>query len=219
MAGAVVASNIATYDLQHETWSSIGDGFDGPVLSISDQPSGFAELIACGDFVYSGSTVVNHIAAFSGDKWTPWGSALNNTAYALANFEIHIPHFQMGEGFPVFVGGTFTTAGGKPSHNLAIHYYPMFGSVSRDNENTNLIIIPNPVISRDIEIKVHQSRLSSIHLSIADALGRSVAVLANGETVRSKEYSFDAANLANGVYYCVLRTEDKTEVQKLIVSR
>lgn len=219
-AGGTNAANIALYDLNSKLWIGVGAGFDGPVLGISREYSAGSlnTMIACGDFLHSGSKQVNNIAYFNDESWEPWGSGLNGPGYALANFEIMIPAFQMGDGYPVYVGGEFTTAGAKPSQNLAIHYYPPFKSVDANSSDFMLTVEPNPVSTGPLTIAISLPSQKPVRLSIADALGREVSVLADGEVITTREFRFDSRGLANGLYYCVLQTGGHTKTRKIIVS-
>ncbi len=76
---------------------------------------------------------------------------------------------------------------------------------------------PNPFNpSTVIEYSVNKD--SYVKVSIIDVLGKELAVLVNGE--RKKGFyseKFDGGSLSSGVYFCVLRANNKVETKKMIL--
>lgn len=74
--------------------------FDGPVraLTLFDDGSGLA-LYAGGEFTQIDDQVVNFVARWNGDGWSPLGDGLTGTVFALASF-----------GGQLYAGGTFGIA-------------------------------------------------------------------------------------------------------------
>lgn len=80
-AGGAPASLVARWD--GSRWSALGSGLGGPnglggpaVLALRVSPAG--ALFASGGFPYSGSVVVNNIAAWDGTTWSPLGAGLED---------------------------------------------------------------------------------------------------------------------------------------------
>jgi hypothetical protein len=107
-AGTTAVSNIARWD--GHSWSPLGLGLNNTVYALTVY---HGDLIAAGAFTTSGSTAVAGIARWNGSVWSPMGSGLaygDGTAIgrALATYLESL-----------YVGGSFTTAGGKASLNIA----------------------------------------------------------------------------------------------------
>jgi hypothetical protein len=115
-AGGLPAKRVAKWD--GSTWSDVGGGLDGGLLNTVtalaafDDGSGSA-LYAGGNFTIAGGASVSNIAKWNGASWTPLGSGVGDSyAFALAGFDD-------GTGPALFVGGTFTTAGGISARQVA----------------------------------------------------------------------------------------------------
>lgn len=105
---AVTASHIAQWD--GSNWSALGGGMNNTVSALA--MSG-ANLYAGGAFTVatnSGPVAVSasHIAQWDGSNWSALGSGANNTVSAMTV-----------SGAALYVGGSFTTAGGKVSGYVA----------------------------------------------------------------------------------------------------
>ncbi len=112
-AGGVSVNHIASWN--GTVWSSLGSGMTNSVYALTgfDDGSG-PELIAGGVFTTAGGVPsVNRIASWDGFSWSPLGSGLNSTVYALA---VH----DDGSGSRLYVGGPFTSVGGAPANRIAM---------------------------------------------------------------------------------------------------
>ena len=106
------ASRVARWD--GVQWSPVGVGVRSSVnaLAASDDGDGPA-LYAAGRFFRLGDERrSSYIARWDGDDWSPLGDGLSREADALAVVDD-------GSGPALFVGGSFTTAGGVASSGLA----------------------------------------------------------------------------------------------------
>lgn len=113
-AGGLPASNIARWN---GAWSSLGDGFNGPVRAIAFYDDGLgAALFAAGDFTQSGGTPVSRIARWNGMTWTALGSGLNAPAHALTVSDPDGPGPLPAR---LIVGGEFTQAGTIATNRIA----------------------------------------------------------------------------------------------------
>ncbi len=114
-AGGAPAVGIARWNGRR--WSAVGDGLgpsNGGVWGMASFDDGRgAALYAGGDFVFSGSTRVDHIARWDGQAWQPVGEGTN--ASVLGAMTV----FDDGSGPALYVGGDFTTAGGVPARGVA----------------------------------------------------------------------------------------------------
>jgi len=115
-AGGVPASNLARWGGMH--WSPVGGGVSGPVYALvnstlNSQPSTLNPLYAAGKFTAAGGVTASNIAQWDGTNWTPLGSGLNGTVYALAlNSQPPAPIL-------LYAGGAFTNAGVTSVSNVA----------------------------------------------------------------------------------------------------
>jgi trimeric autotransporter adhesin len=62
-------------------WEALGAGLDSPVRALLELGNG--DLIAGGDFLFSGATAVSRIARWDGTTWQPLGPGLDGTVRAL----------------------------------------------------------------------------------------------------------------------------------------
>jgi hypothetical protein len=114
-AGSVVANHIAQWD--GASWHALGTGTSDTVraLAVFDDGSGEA-LYAGGLFAQAGGNSVNAIARWDGASWSPLSTGLGPlvqaAVYALAEFDD-------GTGPALYVGGSFTSAGGVQASNFA----------------------------------------------------------------------------------------------------
>lgn len=90
-------------------WKPVGSGFNGSVFSLVAGNG----LIAGGTFSSADTISVKNIARWDGEFWTPLGSGLNESVTAIGSYNCNL-----------YVGGTFTTAGGQASPFLARWGHP-----------------------------------------------------------------------------------------------
>ncbi len=113
--GNIVANNIAAYNLTANIWYSLdttsaNKGVNGNVYSIIVHDS---DVYIGGSFSSAGGVTVNNIVDYniSTNTWNPLGSGtngVNNTVDAMTYF-----------GGNLYVGGSFTTAGGASANYIA----------------------------------------------------------------------------------------------------
>lgn len=214
-AGSISTPNIALYRPATRKWEAYGAGLSGTVHALTTSELSFkfnAEAIACGEFVRSGTTTVDHIAVYREGEWGPLGSGLNGPGYAIRNVQVSFVAFQWGGGAPLYVGGEFTTAGDGPSHNLAIHYSPQPKSVSRTNILDDIEVFPNP--ASDV---LNLSCASPIeHIEIRDVAGR--LILRDDVGVGTSQ-QINISNFVPGLYTCILRRAEQSSVAKFIIKK
>src|SRR5262249_31258165 len=63
-------------------WATFGQGLDGPVDAVLVRSNG--DVIAGGEFLFSGSTQLSRIARWDGTAWQPFGPGLDGPVRALA---------------------------------------------------------------------------------------------------------------------------------------
>lgn len=127
-AGTTLASAIARFD--GTDWSALGSGISivsvfgavstGNVFALCEYtaPAASPALFAGGSFNRAGGNAASSIARWDGATWSPLGLGVTVTAPALASVTALCVHDD-GTGPALYVGGTFTAAGGSPASNIA----------------------------------------------------------------------------------------------------
>lgn len=110
-AGDVSAYNIVRWDHTTSSWQALGDGTNGGVRALAIGPDG--SLFAGGDFSWAGGQTVNAIARWDGTSWHALGSGITGGSYPCV-FALAI-----GPDGSLYVGGSFTTAGGTTVNHIA----------------------------------------------------------------------------------------------------
>lgn len=89
--------------------------------------------------------------------------------------------------------------------------------VDKEYDNSlKFITYPNP-FSGQTKISYNIPNDSHVVLSISDAFGKEIVRIVDSRQISGQyEYIFEAGNLASGIYYCILRTNDTIETIKLI---
>jgi len=121
-AGGVGANHIAKWD--GAAWSALGSGmgagvFTSPIvraLTVFDDGSGAGPaLYAGGDFTTAGGGTAFRIAKWDGEAWSALGSGMSQGfVHALTVFDDG-----SGAGPALYVGGTFSSAGGVSARTIA----------------------------------------------------------------------------------------------------
>lgn len=141
-AGPISAQNLAVMDLSAKTWSTTG-------LEVSAE----VETIQCldkmvyvgGYFTQAGKISADHIARWYSDTktWYPLGSGTSGPVFDISAAN--------GIPTPIYVGGSFSTAGASGSQNIALflgHFYrPKPEDVNWDIETCSLSRRPNGYVN------------------------------------------------------------------------
>jgi hypothetical protein len=214
-AGDILAPHIARWD--GTSWSTLGDGVTNDVdaIAIAD-----GAIYAGGSFSGAGGTDALCIARWDipHGTWSPLGSGItggnNPTVKALAvrNNEL-------------YVGGDFTTAGNRPSLNIARWLAPTL-SVGEENGERDMVkgdalrlgrSRPNPA-SATAAISFRLPRSSFSTLKIYDARGREVATLLNGEMAAGDHnVRWPVDGVADGIYFYRLNSGGSVETGEMVV--
>jgi hypothetical protein len=114
-AGGVSANRVARFNTLTNTWSALGTGSSNGVNNVVYALAVMGnEVVVGGDFTSAGGVSANRVARFNTqtNTWSSLGTGssngVNNVVYALAVV-----------GNEVFVGGTFTSAGGVSANRVA----------------------------------------------------------------------------------------------------
>ncbi|MCW5757427.1 MAG: hypothetical protein KIT54_09345 [Phycisphaeraceae bacterium] len=114
-AGGQMVSNIARWN--GSTWSPVGSGVNSytRALAVFDDGSGSA-LFAGGAFTTAGGQPVKYIARWDGSAWSPLAGPLDE---GTNQFVQSLAVFDDGRGPALYVGGSFTQAGGQAAARIA----------------------------------------------------------------------------------------------------
>lgn len=108
-AGNSYTTNIARWN--GTSWSAVGDGVNGTVYALAVDGAG--TLFAGGQFTQAGGAPANHIARWDGSTWSALGQGV------AGGDQPAVRALTFADNGTLFVGGTFTHAGGQAAVNLA----------------------------------------------------------------------------------------------------
>lgn len=119
-AGEVGANNIARWNIATSSWSAVvGNNKTNhnyaSRLVRAIKVSG-TEVYAGGDFRAAGGVIVNHVGKWNGSGWSALGSGVSGGTIT-ANYGV-VDAIAV-RGIEVYVGGTFTIAGGDSAYRIA----------------------------------------------------------------------------------------------------
>jgi hypothetical protein len=115
-AGGVSANNVARFNTQTNTWSSLGTGSSN---GVNDYVYALAvvgnEVVVGGEFTSAGGVSANGVARFNTqtNTWSSLGTGSSNGVSGVGVAALAVV------GNEVFVGGGFTSAGGVSANNVA----------------------------------------------------------------------------------------------------
>lgn len=109
-AGGIPANRVAMCD--GTTWSALGAGIDGRNTTVLALAVDGANLYVGGQFRSAGGVAANNIARWNGSKWNALGDGPANGVQGSAVNALAVWRGQL------FVGGSFTNAGGVPVTGL-----------------------------------------------------------------------------------------------------
>jgi len=119
-AGGNPALSVASWN--GTTWSTLGDGFEGPfpgfsrqVYAVDELPTG--DLVAVGNFTHTGGNQVGSIARWNGTSWLPVGTGLHVSEDPLEYTNAFA--VSVGPSGEIIAGGEFLYAGANVSPYVA----------------------------------------------------------------------------------------------------
>lgn len=192
-------------------WHGFGTGIEG-TSSSSVNAIAFegSDLYAAGNFDNVGGDTVSYIARWDGSRWWRLGSGTDDGIFAAEAI-----------GKSLFVGGTFLTAGGKPSLYFGRWRIGTSG-VEREDEAPDGILAqnaPNPTTGRTA-ITFTTERPGHVTLKVFDLNGREMATLVTGYRPQGTHaVIWDATEAPAGTYYYRLQSGEQVVTRKLVVGR
>ena len=171
--------------------------------------------------VYAGafdpSAPLDNLAANNDD-----GSAGVGTSDVYLTLSPGTTYFVVTQPFSASGAGRFVTAAHTFQDRMDIEF-SMFVSDEEDARAGEALafapVAPNPA-SRSARVTLTTPAAGDVHVAVYDALGREVAVIADGAAAAGPQtYELDARALAAGVYVVRARTADGVAAQTLTVAR
>ncbi len=211
-AGGLSASYQCISSWDGSSWSNLGSGVGGGTY-----PYVFSILVygtdvyAAGLYTIAGGQTVNGIAKWNGAAWSGLGSGFGygNACGAFATCIFN---------GKLVCGGIFSS----PYTNVA----QWDGLALTGLNQSNGIIpkdyylgqnYPNP-FNPSTTIKFSIPEAGLVKLTAFDETGKEVSQMVNENLAAgSYSYSFNASNLASGVYYYMLKTNDEVQIRKMIL--
>ena len=157
----------------------------------------------------------------------PWGAGypgFNGTMDTAFNNESNVVTFP--ETGTIYIGINFGTCSDEGDFTIVFDELELIDQDAVSGINTRvadkgntLSFYPNPASTRAI-LTYSVSENSDVKLTLVNILGSEVATLINDSKLQGTyTESFDCSNLANGIYYGVLKANNAIITKKIIVSK
>ena len=116
----ITANNIAQYS--GGTWSALDSGTSGLVAVVKSSGN---NIYIGGTFVNAGGLAVNNVALWNGSNW----SALTDSQTGIAGTNNELRSIAIDNQGTVYVGGNFSTVGGKTAKRIATYSNGVWGTL------------------------------------------------------------------------------------------
>ncbi|HAS47621.1 MAG TPA: hypothetical protein DCS93_44500 [Microscillaceae bacterium] len=116
----VTANNVAQYS--GGVWSPLGSGTSGLVAVVKSSGN---NIYIGGTFVNAGGLAVNNVALWNGSNW----SALTDSQTNIAGTNNELRSIAIDSQGTIYVGGNFSTAGGKTAKRIATYSNGIWGTL------------------------------------------------------------------------------------------
>jgi hypothetical protein len=221
-AGGVSANNVARFNTQTNTWSTLGtgssNGVDSLVFALAVVGN---EVVVGGEFRSAGGVSANGVARFNTqtNTWSTLGTGSSNGVsiggvsggvYALAV-----------SGNEVYVGGRFISAGGVSAIGVA-RWNSGTSRVEQLSPTAPKTFLleqnyPNP-FNPSTTIRYQLPVASEVKLEVYDVLGKKIATLVNErQSAGSYQVVWNASGLSSGTYFYRLQAGTFTQTKKMIL--
>ena len=178
-------------------WRPMGAGLDQPAYSLASYKN---MVYVGGTFLIVDITLANSVARWNGNVWSGLGSGVSGSYDLGQVYAIAV------DDSAVYVGGSFTRAGGSPSYNYASWRGPLVTSVpsERPAGTTALLLgepIPNPTEGH-ATLPIRAVRDARYRVELYSSRGERVTTLLDGHLAPGEHrIDIDAAGLAAGIYF------------------
>jgi hypothetical protein len=148
--GKASVNNVARWD--GERWSALGEGaengVDGTVYGITATPTA---VYVGGTFRHAGTVAAANVAKWDGTRWSALGTPEANGVGGFGQLVYAIGV----DGQRVYVGGSFTEAGGVPAASLAVYdeatrAWAEFGGVANEDPEDPAYVFTIAVTRKDV---------------------------------------------------------------------
>src|SRR5438034_1251272 len=128
------------YTQQYYSWSSLGNGANGTVYSITSYQN---KIIIAGSFTIAGGEDMHDIASWDGNNWSPLDEGFNGNnpaVYALTIFNSNL-----------VAAGRFQHAGGNDAQNIASwngnFWFGFANGLGSNNEKICALTVNNGILT------------------------------------------------------------------------
>jgi hypothetical protein len=216
-AGGVSANYVARFNTQTNTWSSLGtgssNGVNGNVFELAVVGN---EVFVGGSFTEAGGVRANRVARFNTqtNTWSSLGTGSQNGVNSGVNALAVV-------GNEVYVGGSFTEAGGV-SANYVARWNSGTSRVEQLSPTAPKTFLleqnyPNP-FNPSTTIRYQLPVASEVKLEVYDVLGKKIATLVNErQSAGSYQVVWNASGLSSGTYFYRLQAGTFVETKKMIM--
>jgi len=228
-AGGVSANNVARFNTQTNTWSSLGtgssNGVSGGVYPYDPYVSALAvvgnEVVVGGFFNSAGGVSANRVARFNTQTNT-WSSLGTGSSNGVSGDGIFVSVTALAVvGNEVYVGGFFNSAGGVSANNVA-RWNSGTSRVEQLSSTAPKTFLleqnyPNP-FNPSTTIRYQLPVASEVKLEVYDVLGKKVATLVSERQAAGYyQYVWNANGLTSGVYFYRLQAGGFVETKKMML--
>jgi len=216
-AGGVSANRVARFNTQTNTWSTLGTGSSNGVGNIVRALAVMGnEVFVGGRFTEAGGVSANYVARFNTqtNTWSTLGTGSSNGVNDYVNALAVV-------GNEVFVGGSFTSAGGIASTFIA-RWNSGTSRVEQLSPTAPKTFLleqnyPNP-FNPSTTIRYQLPVASEVKLEVYDVLGKKIATLVNErQSAGSYQVVWNASGLSSGTYFYRLQAGTFVETKKMIM--
>jgi hypothetical protein len=216
-AGGVSANRVARFNTQTNTWSSLGtgssNGVNGEVLVLAVVGN---EVVVGGLFTSAGGVSANNVARFNTqtNTWSTLGTGSSNGVNERVSALAVV-------GSEVYVGGSFTSAGGVSANNVA-RWNSGTSRVEQLSPTAPKTFLleqnyPNP-FNPSTTIRYQLPVASEVKLEVYDVLGKKIATVVNErQSAGAYQVVWNASGLSSGTYFYRLQAGTFVETKKMIM--
>jgi hypothetical protein len=217
-AGGVSANNVARFNTQTNTWSSLGTGSSNGVDSVVYALAVVGnEVVVGGVFTSAGGVRANRVARFNTqtNTWSTLGTGSQNGVNGLGVFALAVV------GNEVYVGGAFISAGGVSAIGVA-RWNSGTSRVEQLSPTAPKTFLleqnyPNP-FNPSTTIRYQLPVASEVKLEVYDVLGKKIATLVNErQSAGAYQVVWNASGLSSGTYFYRLQAGTFTQTKKMIL--
>jgi hypothetical protein len=221
-AGGVSANRVARFNTQTNTWSRLGTGSSNGVSGGSVYALAVVgnEVVVGGRFTSAGGVSAIRVARFNTqtNTWSTLGTGSSNGVSG--GLDPYVSALAV-SGSNVFVGGTFTEAGGV-SANYVARWNSGTSRVEQLSPTAPKTFLleqnyPNP-FNPSTTIRYQLPVASEVKLEVYDVLGKKIATLVNErQSAGSYQVVWNASGLSSGTYFYRLQAGTFVETKKMIM--